>query len=409
MAAPVVLVLLLGGVGVYALSRLKRAAAEILEHHYQTIRSARRVEVALRALERAPTTGNGRAGGGRTVLLLRAEIERALDQCSRNVSEDAERRTLRKASRVWRSVRRKLLGPGGQDLWAGRSATDRLELLGPLFVHMDGLIALNERAMADYDQRSRRVARLLTGAMVLATALVVCTLVILANVAAGRVSAPVLSVVRDLQDALPTDEGLARRVALGNDEVILLRSEMDRLLSRLDRYVDEHRRVRADLQAKLALLMDEIQDGILLLDNERGVITANKVARHVLEMGSGEGAEEAGEALEPRTSVHELLAKVGQGELDPGRSLGDVEKDERAYRPRLLPLDSTSEGREGYMLVLWDVTLDRRFQESRSRFIAMLSHQLKTPITSTSMSINLLSVLGRTLCTNPAVGSCPTP
>jgi signal transduction histidine kinase len=39
---------------------------------------------------------------------------------------------------------------------------------------------------------------------------------------------------------------------------------------------------------------------------------------------------------------------------------------------------------------LADFSHERRFEDSRQRFIAMLSHQLKTPLTSLSMSVNLL-------------------
>ena len=45
---------------------------------------------------------------------------------------------------------------------------------------------------------------------------------------------------------------------------------------------------------------------------------------------------------------------------------------------------------EGYLLLFWDVTEQQRFEESRRRFISMLSHQLKTPMTSLSMSVNLM-------------------
>jgi two-component system sensor histidine kinase VicK len=41
-------------------------------------------------------------------------------------------------------------------------------------------------------------------------------------------------------------------------------------------------------------------------------------------------------------------------------------------------------------VILWDLTQERRYEEARKRFIAMLSHQLKTPVTSLSMAVNLL-------------------
>jgi len=84
-----------------------------------------------------------------------------------------------------------------------------------------------------------------------------------------------------------------------------------------------------------------------------------------------------------------VMAGTFRTEGDLGEFRFDVEGRHRVFRPRVLPVASGGDV-EGYLILFWDVTEQRRFEESRRRFISMLSHQLKTPMTSLRMSVDLL-------------------
>jgi PAS domain-containing protein len=97
-------------------------------------------------------------------------------------------------------------------------------------------------------------------------------------------------------------------------------------------------------------------------------------------MPAGEGRRV--EELHPREDVRKLLAPVLAGTFQPERDLGEVRFEvdggERIFRPRVLTVPAPAGGVQGYLILFWDVTEERRFEESRHRFISMLSHQLKT-------------------------------
>lgn len=95
-----------------------------------------------------------------------------------------------------------------------------------------------------------------------------------------------------------------------------------------------------------------------------------------------------------RPDVRRTLAPFLAGDFQPERDLEELhhaaDGEDRIYRPRVLTVTAASGDIEGYLLLFWDVTEQQRFEESRRRFISMLSHQLKTPMTSLSMSVNLM-------------------
>jgi signal transduction histidine kinase len=128
------------------------------------------------------------------------------------------------------------------------------------------------------------------------------------------------------------------------------------------------------------------------MDVDRRILAANRVGRTILGMPVGEGQRI--EDLQPREDVGRLLAPLLDGTFQPEHDLGEirfeVDGGERIYRPRVLTVPGSGGQVEGYLVLFWDVTEQRRFEESRRRFISMLSHELKTPMTSLTMSVNLI-------------------
>jgi signal transduction histidine kinase len=67
-----------------------------------------------------------------------------------------------------------------------------------------------------------------------------------------------------------------------------------------------------------------------------------------------------------------------------------VRNEERFYRPRAVPILDSGRNPAGVVLILQDVTQQRRQDEMKSGVISTVSHQLKTPLTSIRMAIHLL-------------------
>jgi signal transduction histidine kinase len=67
-----------------------------------------------------------------------------------------------------------------------------------------------------------------------------------------------------------------------------------------------------------------------------------------------------------------------------------VGNEEKFYRPRAVPILDSGRNPAGVVLILQDITQQRRQDEMKSGVISTVSHQLKTPLTSIRMAIHLL-------------------
>jgi NtrC-family two-component system sensor histidine kinase KinB len=213
-------------------------------------------------------------------------------------------------------------------------------------------------------------------------------------VAAGRISRPILEVASRLHRAVkggaqpPVNEA-------PSDEIGRLRSEMDEMLKRLGEFQDEQLRKLADAESRLALIMNRVLEGMVLVDEQLRILAVNKIAARLLLIGDGE--DTLGHPLLELSlpdDLAEMVKVLARGEFQPERDLGEIRSSigdaVRVYHPRVMTVSQGKDEVEGYLLIFWDVTEEKRFEESRHRFISMLSHQLKTPMTSLSMSVNLL-------------------
>jgi len=384
MVIPALLLGMIAAIGLYSLRHLERAAGRILADNYRSIQEARRMTRSLRLLESAAGEGAGTTGGEREA--AGRTIEEALRQAEANVTEIGEADVLRRIRAGWEQLRPQLEVVGH-----GEAGTSRA--VQSIHADIEELVSLNERAMIASERETRRVARGMLGAVTISALAAFGALALFALISAYRIARPVTEVADRLHQALnPTSQESPAAASRTVDEIARLREELDALLLRLARYEDEQARKLTHLQGRLAFVMNEVLEGLVLMDGDRRILAANRVGRILLGMPAGEGHRV--QELRPREDVRRLLLPVMEGTVQSERDLGEVrfeiDERDRVFRPRVLTVPKTGGGVEGYLILFWDVTEQRRFEESRRRFISMLSHQLKTPMTSLTMSVNLI-------------------
>lgn len=390
MLIPALLLGMVGGIGVYSLRHLEQAAGRILADNYRSIQESRRMERALRYLAAYENKEEAVDSRSSSPTQLATDFARALRRCESNITESGESAVLSRIRARWNSLHAHLVHLNSLPVEGQRVQRRAVE---GLYDELEELISINESAMIEYEQETRHVARVMLGAVTGTALAAMIALAFFALISAGRIAHPVTDVADRLHVALnPEDCSEKTRGETNLDEIARLRQELDALLDRLARYEDEQSRKLSHLQGRLAFVMNEVLEGLVLLDEHHRVMAMNRVSRMILGPGSREGVQL--DTLDLRGDVRRVLTPLLAGEFQPERDLGElkyeVDGEERIYRPRVLTVTSGIGAVEGYLLLFWDVTEQRRFEESRRRFISMLSHQLKTPMTSLSMSVNLL-------------------
>ena len=152
------------------------------------------------------------------------------------------------------------------------------------------------------------------------------------------------------------------------DALVQALRQMHRQLG--DRF-DELRREQAETGA----LVESMIEGVIAADGRGRIVTANPAARRLLGYGPAEPLPDLAELFRVK-AAREVVDAVLAGEPVQDRQL---DMDDRAFTVNARPLPAG-----GAVLVIHDLTEIRRLEAVRRDFVANVSHELKTPLTSIS-------------------------
>lgn len=170
------------------------------------------------------------------------------------------------------------------------------------------------------------------------------------------------------------DDGLAARPA-SLREIADLGSAAERLSARVASREEELQRGGAEV----AVLLDAITEGILQLDPQGRVVRANPSARALLGMAGGG----IGQHIATHVRHAELRALLQRVAAENVTQSAEIALGERRLLVSARPLDPGEAAHGGGAVVAFvDLTEIRRLEGVRRDFVANVSHELKTPLTS---------------------------
>lgn len=160
---------------------------------------------------------------------------------------------------------------------------------------------------------------------------------------------------------------------VGHDEF----TELGQALDRLARHLSSTLRALRDERDRLSGILENMQEGVLFLDEEGRVALLNPMLREMLVLSGDELGKTLLEAIR-HIELRELL--------DSARTDEPAEREiaVSGIRPsRLMVRAMRLEGaQKGVLAVFVDVTETRRLENLRREFVANVSHELRTPVTS---------------------------
>jgi two-component system, OmpR family, phosphate regulon sensor histidine kinase PhoR len=133
---------------------------------------------------------------------------------------------------------------------------------------------------------------------------------------------------------------------------------------------------------KLDAILSSMAEGVFAVDNRGLIVSVNPAAARLLglEPARVQGVEQAIPHAELQEFVRQTLAGVQPEEMDI--SVGPPAAGARSIRLHGASLTDARGRRSGAVIVLNDRTRIRRLEAVRRDFVANVSHELKTPVTS---------------------------
>jgi len=254
---------------------------------------------------------------------------------------------------------------------------------------------LTFRAMQTASLASRDRAKRATG-IVLGVSIVALGVSTLTALHLARAVVRPIRELTDSVEAIRRGEFDRRVRVTSTDELGVLAEGFNRMAEALAEFrrsnLGEVVRAKETLEATLAAL----PDGVIVVDPDGRIAAVNGLARSILRAAGAEKARELDEL--PLSADHlRAVSETLQGLRPLGvrsestRTLS-VTLDDRQlwFAPVVMPI-AFSEGRIGAVIALTDVTDFVRLDELRAELIALVSHELKTPLTTLRMNLLLLA------------------
>ncbi len=195
-------------------------------------------------------------------------------------------------------------------------------------------------------------------------------------------------------------ESVANAVVIAVDNARLF-AEVQAFNRELEKRVAERTRELLEEKEKTEAILASMADGLLVLDAEQCVLTANVVAEQMLGFDLD---EMRGGAIEATQLERPLWRHIDAMVTEGGAKVGDLVDIPDPARPgEVLSIQASSatildDAQQvlGTVIVLRDITTLKEVERMKARFMAGVTHELKTPLAVIRVNINnLMRYYGR--------------
>ena len=326
-----------------------------------------------------------------------ADFQKNLDDEDHNITLPGEDRIASDLTRAWtgengyRATYEAMLDPGTPAALRQAIPARLEDLSRQVKQSAQAVIRLNLDNMKPVDGRAKQMADRATRLMV-----------ILAVVGAALAVAFTLMVGRTILRPLRTLIKSIREIEQGNLDLVVQvksRDELHQLAEAFNSMAARLRELRRTDRAKLIrtqrttqLSVNSLPDAIAIVSPEGTIELANDTARTLFQLAPEQSISSARQRGLPE--LFRTVAASGR----PSESRGyesalevyDQGGQARFFLPRAVPIMDSDKRLLGVTLVLADVTNLRRLDEMKSGMLSLVSHELKTPLTSVRMGLHLL-------------------
>lgn len=354
------LALICCGMSIYFLNQLSSDAGAILKDNYKSVQYVQNVLTMLDAHQGKLTPEEIKA------------IDKNMAMQDHNVTEVGERQFTDSA----RFTFEKLKEANNNGLQQGQlSLRLRQHLYSVMRVNMDAISRKNDIANATSKRGSLLVAFLGAFLFLVAFSFAVNF--------PGYIANPIKELTARIKEV--SNKNYHQQIHFeSNDEFGELGQAFNNMTRKLDEFENSNLASILFEKRRIETIINSMQDAIIGLDEKQVIIFANQVACNLIGM---KASQLNGEYAPDIALENDLMRKLLVNDQAKLRIFAD--NHEGFYSRESLSVSSKDKV-IGKVIILKNITEYQQLDEAKTNFIATISHELKTPISSIKMSLKLL-------------------
>lgn len=371
-----IVVIFFGAISLFYINDISKSSRMILKDNYESLKYTQEIRTVLNE-EDLPLSEAAIRSFSTQLALAENNIT--------EVGEGSAVATLRDAFRQLTAAESK---PSSQTL-ALKKAYQQLLIIDNL--NMEAIARKNQSTQADVEKAA-------TNLIIVAS---ICLLILFSFSVnfPGYVANP----IREFSDAIKEISRKNYRQHLqfsGNDEFSELAKEFNVMASQLNKWESSNLAKLQSEKLRIEAIIEQMQDAIIGLNEQKEILFLNQVAGQLLNMNEKDVIGRNANDLIKSSDLFSRVLQVQRSDkpmkiyADGKESYFQLERREiivPVYEDRPDDVIKASSKTAGEVYVLKNITQYKELDEAKTNFIATVSHELKTPISSIKMSIKLLA------------------
>lgn len=403
-----ILFLILAGVSIYYLENVGQASERILKENYRSVKAAEELIVSLAKIDQNLAKICLGSNYNEDILLRILEREKEifssqLEICKSNISEVGEQQLLIKLSEQY-------LDYEGQ-LYDFNHTSDRVGLYFSVLQTRNenlretcsNLIDLNHSALSNKD---RVVQALYINAKVYVFIILIVVLLI-SGLAIYKFPQMIVRPILDITEKIKrvADGDYKQQIPVDSDTELGNLSKAFNVMSvKLKEFEESNLEELKAQKTRIETIIKSINDGLIILNEYKDVILANEAASEILGIPEklliGKNAKELSRDNSVMRSLLDSLEQSDTGnkgtapDEEQSKDYIKIERNEKQefYTKDVIDVQDVDNKNKslGYILLLKNVTYFKQSDEAKTNFIAVASHEFKTPLSAINMCLMLL-------------------
>jgi len=391
-----ILIILMGSAGIYFIHKLAEDSGEIIKDNYASLEHCRDMQKALNNLQSlnklmtSEKKDNIILSIKKDIVLQLNKFEQSLLKQESNVTEPGEKDVTNNLKEAYNNYK---------DFY--KSDTDEIELQKRFSSVNDRIVDVFNINMEAMNSKNTKAMKTGSNAIwyvsLIAVAAFILSFTILINFP-GYIADPLIEITRKIKEIAKRNYNQTINYPGRKDELGELALAFNTMSLRLQDYEKSNITDLRTEKNRIDSIVRNLNEGIILFDSDMNIKVFNPVAEELINLKS----EEVIGQYAPDVAVHndlfrELIKDIRkEGEPVTEKTLrialGNEENffQKDVYKIHIEDPDTKAKSLIGYILTLKNITEFKKLDLAKTNFIAVVSHELKTPISSIKLSLKLL-------------------